>query len=102
VPPSAAARDDAAGVQFRRDDTEARRTTGSAILDDRPQVGPVMALSPVRQPAGKLIHVWAIEADIDPSTIRSNSFPLEWPSRKNPFHETCTPLTRFLLIVKDS
>jgi predicted NUDIX family NTP pyrophosphohydrolase len=43
--------------------------------------GPAMALSPVRQAAGKLVHVWAIEADIDPSAIRSNSFPLPWPPR---------------------
>ena len=44
-------------------------------------VGPTTPLAPVRQPAGKLVHVWAIEADIDPSTIHSNSFPLEWPPR---------------------
>jgi predicted NUDIX family NTP pyrophosphohydrolase len=41
--------------------------------------GPAMALAPVRQVAGKLVHVWAIEADIEPSAIQSNSFPLEWP-----------------------
>ena len=29
--------------------------------------------------SGKLVHVWAIEADIDPSVVQSNSFPLEWP-----------------------
>ena len=40
-----------------------------------------MPLAPVRQAAGKQVHVWAIEADIDPSTIQSNSFPLEWPPR---------------------
>jgi predicted NUDIX family NTP pyrophosphohydrolase len=43
--------------------------------------GPATPLAPVRQPSGKLVHVWAIEADIDPSTIRSNVFPLEWPPR---------------------
>jgi predicted NUDIX family NTP pyrophosphohydrolase len=43
--------------------------------------GPVTALDPVRQPTGKLVHVWAIEADPDPSAIQSNSFPLEWPPR---------------------
>jgi predicted NUDIX family NTP pyrophosphohydrolase len=31
----------------------------------------------LRQAAGKLVHVWAIEADFDPSAVRSNSFPLE-------------------------
>ena len=42
---------------------------------------PVTALAPIRQASGKVVHVWAIEADIDPSTIRSNSFQLEWPPR---------------------
>ncbi len=40
---------------------------------------PLTPLTPVRQAAGKLVHAWAIEADIDAATIRSNSFPLEWP-----------------------
>ena len=42
---------------------------------------PAIPLAPIRQASGKLVHVWAIEADIDPSTIQSNSFPLEWPPR---------------------
>ena len=43
--------------------------------------GPVLALRPVRQPGGKLVHVWAVEAELDPAAIRSNSFALEWPPR---------------------
>ena len=43
--------------------------------------GPAIPLAPVRQAGGKLIHVWAIEADIDASVVQSNSFPLEWPPR---------------------
>jgi predicted NUDIX family NTP pyrophosphohydrolase len=43
--------------------------------------GPAIPLAPVRQAGGKLVHVWAIEADIDPSVVQSNSFPLEWPPR---------------------
>jgi predicted NUDIX family NTP pyrophosphohydrolase len=43
--------------------------------------GPATPLAPVRQPAGKIVYVWAVEADIDPSAIRSNSFLLEWPPR---------------------
>jgi predicted NUDIX family NTP pyrophosphohydrolase len=43
--------------------------------------GPATPLAPVRQASGKMVHVWAIEADIDLSAIRSNSFPLEWPPR---------------------
>jgi predicted NUDIX family NTP pyrophosphohydrolase len=44
-------------------------------------VGPAIPLDPVRQAGGKLVHAWAIEADLVPSTIRSNAFPLEWPPR---------------------
>ena len=43
--------------------------------------GPILPLTPLRQASGKLIHVWAIEADLDPSAVRSNLFPLEWPPR---------------------
>jgi predicted NUDIX family NTP pyrophosphohydrolase len=43
--------------------------------------GPATPLAAVRQASGKLVHVWAIEADIDPTAIESNSFQLEWPPR---------------------
>ena len=43
--------------------------------------GPFLPLTPLRQASGKLVHVWAIEAEIDPSTVRSNLFPLEWLPR---------------------
>ena len=43
--------------------------------------GPFLPLNPVRQSGGKAVHVWAVEADLEPSAIRSNAFPLEWPPR---------------------
>ena len=43
--------------------------------------GPLIALGSRRQPGGKLVHVWAMEADWDPAALRSNSFSLEWPPR---------------------
>jgi predicted NUDIX family NTP pyrophosphohydrolase len=43
--------------------------------------GPALPLAPLRQNAGKSVHVWAIEADVDPSAVRSNAFELEWPPR---------------------
>ena len=36
-------------------------------------------LDPVRQAGGKTVHAWALEADGDPGTLRSNTFSLEWP-----------------------
>jgi predicted NUDIX family NTP pyrophosphohydrolase len=38
-------------------------------------------LEPVRQPGGKIIYAWAMEGDFDPSTLRSNTFPVEWPPK---------------------
>jgi predicted NUDIX family NTP pyrophosphohydrolase len=43
--------------------------------------GDFIPLAPVRQAGGKVVHAWAIEADIDPSAITSNTFQLEWPPR---------------------
>jgi predicted NUDIX family NTP pyrophosphohydrolase len=41
----------------------------------------VLALTPVRQKGGKLVHAWAARGDVDPAALRSNSFALEWPPR---------------------
>ena len=41
----------------------------------------LIELGSVRQKAGKLVHCWAVEADFDPATLRSNTFSLEWPPR---------------------
>ena len=41
--------------------------------------GEMIPLEPVRQPGGKLVHVWALEGDFDPAQLRSNSFSMEWP-----------------------
>lgn len=43
--------------------------------------GDFIALTPVKQKSGKIIHAWAVEADIDPVTIKSNLFEIEWPPR---------------------
>ena len=31
--------------------------------------------------AGKVVHGWAAEGDFDPTTLRSNTFSMEWPPR---------------------
>ena len=43
--------------------------------------GDFMALPPIRQKAGKVVVAWAIEAECDPSQLRSNLFSMEWPPR---------------------
>ena len=41
--------------------------------------GPLLPLTPHRQPGGKMVHVWAVASDYDPAAIRSATFTLEWP-----------------------
>lgn len=43
--------------------------------------GDFIALTPRRQPSGKIISAWAIEGDCDPSAMKSNTFTMEWPPR---------------------
>ena len=38
-------------------------------------------LGEIRQKSGKLVHAFAVEADCDPSKLRSNTFATEWPPR---------------------
>lgn len=54
---------------------EFREETG---LDPPP---PEFALTPVRTAAGKTIHCWMAEADLDLADFRSVSFELGWPPR---------------------
>ena len=43
--------------------------------------GPFLPLSPVRQKSGKTVHAWALEGDLDPAAVRSNTFTMEWPPK---------------------
>jgi predicted NUDIX family NTP pyrophosphohydrolase len=40
-----------------------------------------MALSPVKQKGGKVVHAWACEADFDLTSFASNRFEMEWPPK---------------------
>jgi len=41
--------------------------------------GDFIDLGQIRQSSGKIVHAFAIEGDIDPKKIKSNTFKLEWP-----------------------
>jgi predicted NUDIX family NTP pyrophosphohydrolase len=43
--------------------------------------GDFLDLGTIRQAGGKLVSVWAIEGDCDPSQLRSNTCTIEWPPR---------------------
>jgi predicted NUDIX family NTP pyrophosphohydrolase len=47
--------------------------------------GPFHALQPLRQPSGKIVHVWFMQGDFDPHLLRSNTFKLEWPRNSRKF-----------------
>lgn len=40
---------------------------------------PFIALMPVTQKGGKIVHAWAFEGQCDPRAIASNTFTIEWP-----------------------
>ena len=43
--------------------------------------GPFMALTPLRQRSGKVVHAFALEADFNLDEFTSNHFEMEWPPR---------------------
>ncbi len=43
--------------------------------------GTLIALAPVKQKNGKIVHAWALEADFDLSLFVSNTFEIEWPPK---------------------
>jgi predicted NUDIX family NTP pyrophosphohydrolase len=49
--------------------------TGSSIDGD------FVALGEFRQPSGKLITAFAVQGDIDPASVKSNTFSMEWPRK---------------------
>jgi predicted NUDIX family NTP pyrophosphohydrolase len=53
---------------------EFEEETGSPAPQGRP-----LELGEVRQRNGKRVTAWAIEGDLDPSQVRSNTFSIEWP-----------------------
>jgi predicted NUDIX family NTP pyrophosphohydrolase len=41
--------------------------------------GDFIPLTPLKQKNGKVIYAWALEYEIDPAAIRSNTVELNWP-----------------------
>jgi predicted NUDIX family NTP pyrophosphohydrolase len=52
-----------------------------------PVIGDCLPLTPRKQPSGKMITAWAIEGEIDPLSVRSNSFLMEWPPKSGKMEE---------------
>lgn len=59
----------------------ARREFEEEIGSALDAVGELIALGDVRQKNRKVVSAWAAEGDVDASTVRSNTFEMEWPPR---------------------
>jgi predicted NUDIX family NTP pyrophosphohydrolase len=49
--------------------------------------GQLIALTPITQKSGKVVHAWAFEGDCDPAAIKSNLFKMEWPPKSGQFQD---------------
>lgn len=54
---------------------EFREETGLAVD------GEFVPLGEFKQPGGKIVSAWLVEAECDPRAVRSNQFSIEWPPR---------------------
>ncbi|MDX8531266.1 NUDIX domain-containing protein [Mesorhizobium sp. VK25A] len=60
---------------------EAEEELGVAVNGDfRP-------LGSYKQPGGKIVVAWGVEADIDANAVRSNMFSMEWPPKSGRMKE---------------
>jgi predicted NUDIX family NTP pyrophosphohydrolase len=55
---------------------EFREETGLTLPE-----GELIQLQPIRQPGGKLVYAWAMNHDLDPAGLKSNTFSMEWPPK---------------------
>lgn len=46
-----------------------------------PAEGHFRPLAPITQAGGKVVQAWAVEGDLDPAALQSNTFDIEWPPR---------------------
>lgn len=55
--------------------------TGSEVT------GACYALSPLKQPSGKVVSAWAVKGDLNAAGMKSNTFSLEWPPHSGKMQE---------------
>ncbi len=68
---------DALIAAARREFAEETNLTPEGLTDN----AELIALSPVIQKSGKIVHAFAFEADFDLARFASNEFQIEWPPR---------------------
>lgn len=63
------------------DPLAAARREFAEELGSPPPDGAALALGEVRQKSGKRVSAWTLAGDLDPATVTSNTFTMEWPPR---------------------
>ena len=43
--------------------------------------GDFLPLEPAKQSSGKVVYAWAVQADCDPSAVKSNTFSMDCPPK---------------------
>ncbi|HZC54799.1 MAG TPA: NUDIX domain-containing protein [Xanthobacteraceae bacterium] len=56
-------------------------TEETNLVADSTNLGGLIALTPVKQKNGKIVHAFAIKADFDLTRFLSNTFEIEWPPK---------------------
>ena len=69
------------------DPLAAARREFAEELGQAPPDGEPVPLGEVRQKGGKRVVAWALEGDLDPATVASNAFEIEWPPRSGRLQE---------------
>jgi predicted NUDIX family NTP pyrophosphohydrolase len=64
----------------------AKREFKEETSHDAPE-GEYIELGEFKRKDGKTIQAWAVEADFDPKTIKSNTFNMEWPPKSGQIQE---------------
>ena len=61
--------------------TEALREFEEELGRPAPDGAAILDLGEIKQRSGKVVTAFAVEGDLDPSDVNSNTFEMEWPPR---------------------
>ena len=65
----------------REDAYAAARREFAEETGTAPPDGEALELGEIRQRSGKRVVAWALAGELDPATVQSNTFSMEWPPR---------------------
>lgn len=66
---------------------DAARREFTEELGLRVPPGELVSLGDAKQSSGKIVTVWAVEADLDPEAIVPGTFRMEWPPKSGTLRE---------------